>query len=116
MLHSFEDEARRDEGDAAAKLLRELGYAPVWPGTPGGPYVVWKKATATWSPDWPTTPGRYWFYGWRSKFTEGKRALHIVRVQQAVNTVVYTCDGAFMYTEEGAAGVFLPLPEPELPR
>lgn len=72
-----------------------------------------------WSREWPVEPGAYWFYGWefRSQIRENKLPeLHFVHVRRGSNCVMYVTNGHFLYQEEGAEGVWMPVELPGLPQ
>ena len=69
-----------------------------------------------WTKDKPDKTGYYWFYG--DAFTQGKprsffTELHLVRVRQASNALVYIASGNFMTNKHGW---WRPVELPELPK
>ncbi len=69
--------------------------------------------------EFPTETGWYWFYGWTSASGKtginGKKTsprLHTVRVSRGANSLIYICDGNFMYKSEGE-GIWLKMEVPE---
>ena len=68
-----------------------------------------------WTVDFPTTEGWYLFYGWDfGKMLRDVPRLHTVRVVMGGNSLVYLCDGHFIYKSE-AIGLWYELELPEMP-
>lgn len=65
-----------------------------------------------WTKEWPKNSGWYWFYGIRSSNMKSPN-LYMVKVRKVSNGFAYVADGAFLYKEEGAKGVFC---KAEIPR
>ena len=74
-----------------------------------------------WTTEWPTEPGDYWFYGWRSKFGfENRLSIRMALVralfagQTSVRSLIFVCEGGFMFEREGGRGKWASaeLPEP----
>lgn len=67
-----------------------------------------------WTREWPQSEGVYWLYGVRSRYAE-KPQLMMVRVRKGANALVCVAEGAFLYQDEGAGGMWMPVDVPSLP-
>lgn len=71
-----------------------------------------------WTAEWPTEEGWYWFYGKRfgSSSTKMLQPVEVILAGRGdTSHLVYINSGNFMYKQEGARGLWMPLAPPPVP-
>lgn len=71
-----------------------------------------------WSQLWPTEPGSYWFYGdpFGAKEVRPEHVRsYFVRALQTSDSIVFICEGHFLYPQEASPGFWTPLETPKNP-